>query len=222
MDLNRDYNKEPIIIKDNNAFFDFLLIVPSIIFCIYVYIFNPWGANKDTLNRHFFWLWPAMFAPYILPYLKSRNKRKIVLTNEKIKFLHQNLIIEEIDLNKEYQVFKTYEPFYHKSQRPIEIVRVLWIILLPLTIFCFIENIINKFLYNLFQNRLKEYKYYDSIIILQDDKVINIRPNTKQEYENIKKYFINITNIDIENTKVFFNKYGLLYEKINYEELKNE
>ncbi len=222
--VKRDYNKEPIVIKDNNAIFGFMFIIPVIIAMILIYIYNPGGVSEKSLSTNLFFCLPMVALPYILPYLRSRNKRKIILTNNTIKFMHENLVIEQINLDKEFQIFKTYEPYYHKSQKPNEIViKISYCIYYPfIIIFNFIYYVSAKLLYNLFTNGLKKYKFYDSIIIFQDNKVINILPTSDEEYKEIRKYFINVAKINIYSAKVFLNKFSCLYEKINYEKLENE
>lgn len=38
--------------------------------------------------------------PYIRAYLRARNKRKIILMNDSIKFMHENNVIEEIKISE--------------------------------------------------------------------------------------------------------------------------
>ena len=72
----RDYDKEPIVIKDMNLLFSVLFQIPLILACCLVAIFKP-GTNILFCSV-------IMFAPHLVPYFKYKNKRFIKITNEKI------------------------------------------------------------------------------------------------------------------------------------------
>ena len=91
-----DYDKEPIILEDYNSLFAFLIHISFIPAMILIYIYNPGGTSSDSLFRNIFIILPAMMYPYISSYLKSKGKRKIIFDNNSIKFMHENIVIEDI------------------------------------------------------------------------------------------------------------------------------
>ena len=90
-----DYDNEPIIIRDYNSLFIFLLNISLIPIVMYIYIYNPGGLDEGSLFRNTI-IVSFFIGFFIRPYLKSKGKRKIVLTNNDIKFKHENKILEEI------------------------------------------------------------------------------------------------------------------------------
>ena len=94
-----DYDKEPIIIEDYNSLFIFLLNISLIPIIVYIYIYNPGGLDEGSLSRNIV-ITSFFMSFFIRPYLKSKGKRKIVLTNNDIKFKHENKILEEIKLSE--------------------------------------------------------------------------------------------------------------------------
>ena len=53
----------------------------------------------------------------------------------------------------------------------------------------------------------------DSVILLQDEKIINIL--SIEKYHELEKYFKDNHNINIKELKIYFHKYGYIYEKID-------
>ena len=111
-----DYDKNPIKIEDYNTLFVFLISMSIIPLIIYVYIYNPGGVSEGSLYRNTFIIAPFLMMPYIRAYLKSRNKRKIILMNDSIKFMHENKTIEEIKIFEITDIKRTYSDIYHKTQ----------------------------------------------------------------------------------------------------------
>ncbi|MFW2454234.1 hypothetical protein ACN4FY_11660, partial [Aliarcobacter butzleri] len=72
--------------------------------------------SESSLNRHIFIIIPFLMMPYIRAYLRARNKRKIILMNDSIKFMHENNIIEEIKISEITDIKRTYSDLYHKTQ----------------------------------------------------------------------------------------------------------
>ncbi|MDH1976916.1 hypothetical protein, partial [Aliarcobacter butzleri] len=114
-----DYDKNPIEIKDYNTLFAFLITISMIPIVIYAYMHNlntPGGMSEASLYRNVFIIIPFLMKPYIIAYLKSRNKRKIILMNDSIKFVHENKTIEEIKIFEITDIKRTYSDLYHKTQ----------------------------------------------------------------------------------------------------------
>ena len=134
----RDYDKEPIIIEDYNSLFLFLFMVSFLPLCIFVYIYNPFNVEKtDSFARNLLIIIPLMIFPYLRSYFRAKGKRKIVLENRSIKFLHENILIEEIEVSKISEIKKTYSDIYHKSQYPNIIGKIGWFLAIPLFAYFF-------------------------------------------------------------------------------------
>lgn len=209
----KNYNLNPIIIQDNNTIFTAILGHACLIFCnIYAIFFATHKINWTGLSIASFFVWYRQIKPHI----DSEGKRKIELNDDKIKFMQENFVIEEINLQEKFEIYKTFENFYHKSQKIHAIFELFYfriIAIISSTIGLMLILII-KFCYNLFKNGLKDYRFFDSIIILQDDKLINILPNSNTEYKMVREYFLDKFNIDIKSVKIFRNFTGHVFEKI--------
>ncbi|WP_223227544.1 hypothetical protein, partial [Campylobacter concisus] len=82
----RDYDKRPIIIKDYNSIFMFLLHIPLVAILIVFWIFNGATLLVCAMTSHIFFI-------YIRPYLFYGRKRSVKLTNDKIEFLQDGHLI---------------------------------------------------------------------------------------------------------------------------------
>ena len=81
---------------------------------------------------------------------KSKNKRFIKITNEKIYFFQDDYELESIDLSCDFEIYKTFEPIYHKSQRPPKWASVISFVILPITYAVAISFSLTKYFYYLF------------------------------------------------------------------------
>ncbi|MCT7908449.1 hypothetical protein N5915_02645 [Arcobacter lacus] len=222
-----DYDKNPIEIKDYNTLFVFLISMSTIPLMIYIFIYNPGGVSEDSLYRNIFIITPFLMMPYIRAYLKSRNKRKIILMNDSIKFMHENKTIEEIKIFEITDIKRTYSDLYHKTQVIGELSYIafifVFIILLiadMLYILLFLYPCIHiflvflKYLYHKKMDRNYKYKLFDAILVYSKDRFINILPSTNKEYEEVRNYFLDKDLGNIKNKKIFM-EIGHLYEKID-------
>lgn len=218
-------DKEPIIIKDYNSLFMFLLQISLIPAMILIYIYNPGGTSEGSLFRNIFIIIPVMMYPYISAYIKSKGKRKIVLENGRIQFMHENIILEEILISEITDIKKTYSDIYHKSQYPSEFGKSAFFIVIPLFAY-FIDwkfiliypaiygyLMFLKFIFHKLKDKEYTYRFYDAIIIYSGEKFINILPTTNQEFELVRDYFLTKDLGDIQDKKVYF-EIGHMYEKI--------
>ncbi|WP_123377952.1 hypothetical protein [Aliarcobacter butzleri] len=225
-----DYDKNPIEIKDYNTLFEFLITISMIPIAIYAYIHNlntSGGMSESSLNRHIFIIIPFLMMPYIRAYLRARNKRKIILMNDSIKFMHENKTIEEIKISEITDIKRTYSDLYHKTQVIGELSYIafifVFIILLiadMLYILLFLYPCIHifliflKYLYHKKMDRNYKYKLFDAILVYSKDRFINILPSTNKEYEEVRNYFLDKDLGNIKDKKIFI-EIGHLYEKID-------
>ena len=129
--IQRDYDKDPIVIEDYNYIFLFIDAIYTIPILLLIYIYNPGDVSEESLFRHVFIIVPIMMIPAVIGY--------------------------------------------------------------------------------------KSYRFYDAIIIFSGDKFINILPTTLDEYNEVKKYFRTKKQIELATTKVFYELFGHMPEKINLE-----
>ena len=211
----RDYDKRPIVIKDYNSIFMFIEFLPTTIICFIASFFHD---NKIIL----IFLVSQAFYFYIRPYLFYGRKRIIKMSNEKIEFLQNNEPIETINLNEKFEIYKTYDDYYHKSQNLSDFQKkVKWISILLLWIGHYPFFLLSKILFYFFKTKGTFYKFYDCIIIFQDDKVLNILATSRFERALVKKYFLDKFKIDIDLLQVCKKTdHGL--EKIEMHKIKSQ
>lgn len=215
--IKRDYDKEPIIIEDYNSLFLFLLMASFLPLCIFVYIYNPFNVEKtDSFARNLLIIIPLMIFPYMSSYFRAKGKRKIVLENRSIKFLHENILIEEIEVSKISEIKKTYSDIYHKSQYPNIIGKIGWFLAIPLLAYFFgylvllmflglyLYIVFIKYLFHKIKDKSYKFRLFDSVIIYDNEKFINILPITNKDYEDVKNYFITQGLGNIQNKKIYF------------------
>lgn len=215
--IKRDYDKEPIIIEDYNSLFLFLLMASFLPLCIFVYIYNPFNVEKtDNFARNLLIIIPLMIFPYMSSYFRAKGKRKIVLENRSIKFLHENILIEEIEVSKISEIKKTYSDIYHKSQYPNIIGKIGWFLAIPLLAYFFgylvllmflglyLYIVFIKYLFHKIKDKSYKFRLFDSVIIYDNEKFINILPITNKDYEDVKNYFLTQGLGNIQNKKIYF------------------
>jgi hypothetical protein len=145
------------------------------------------------------------------------------LSNNSIKFLQHNRVIEEIKIDDIMDVRKTYTVSCHKSQYPNSDINwghsSTFFILLPITFVAYLPIIIFKFFFHLLKDGWKSYHFFDAIMVFNEESFINILPITKNEYEEIREYFMLKKPVfDIRNAKLYWNIVGNGYEKIKYKD----
>ena len=203
----RDYDKRSIIIKDYNSIFMFLLHIPLVAILIVFGIFNGATLLVCIMTSHIFFI-------YIRPYLFYGRKRSVKLTNDKIEFLQDGRLIESINLNEKFEIYKTFDDYYHKSQKYKGIQEKLRKWLLPIALISVLQIFkFVKWLFYLVKTKGSYYKSDDAVIIFQEDKVLNILATSRFERALIKKYFLDKFKIDIDELE-FYKELGHNYESI--------
>lgn len=215
--LERDYDKNPIIIKDYNYMFLVFFNLPIIPIVIYLYIYNSGDLDKTSLVTNVFIVMPALLVPYIYPLFKNRGKRKIIFTNDFITFYHENILLERIEIDKIDDIKRTFSDLYHKSQFPTTFGRIMSYIVFPIGILMNLFLFINKFYFHIYMGGLSSYHFFDAYIIFSEKKFINVLPTTRKEYLEIENYFKEKNGLDIKKSKKYYSLFGHLPEKINFE-----
>jgi hypothetical protein len=213
----RDYDKDPIVIEDYNPLFLALWTISAIPIVILIYIFNPGGTSEQSLSFNVFVIIPMLMFPYIYGYLKTKGKRKIIFTNSEVSFFHDDVLLEAIKINEIEAIKKTYSDLYHVSQYPNEFGKFMSYILFPIALYMNSMLLLNKFLFHVYKDGYESYRLYDAIMLFAEERLINILPTTVDEYADVRKYFESKIGINITNSKVFFDFFGHMPEKINLE-----
>ena len=191
-----DYDKRPIVIKDYNSIFMFLVAMPWLLSSFY-FLFTH--HNKAAFS----FLIAQTFYFNIRPYIFSGRKRSVKLSNNKIEFLQADNIIESINLDEKFEIYKTFDDYYHKSQNLSDFQKkVKWISVVLLWIAYYPFFLLSKILFYFFKTKGTFYKFYDCIIIFQGDKVLNILATSRYERALVKRYFLDKFKIDIDVLQV--------------------
>jgi len=189
----------------------FLLHIPLVAILIVFGIFNGATLLVCAMTSHIFFI-------YIRPYLFYGRKRSVKLTNDKIEFLQDGHLIENINLCEKFEIYKTYDDYYHKSQKYKGTQEKLrkWLLSIALISVLQVFKFV-KWLFYLVKTKGSYYKSDDAVIIFQEDKVLNILATSRFERALIKKYFLDKFKIDIDKLE-FYKKLGHNYESIKIEE----
>ena len=193
----------------------FLLHIPLVAILIVFGIFNGATLLVCVMTSHIFFI-------YIRPYLFYGRKRSVKLTNDKIEFLQDGHLIDSINLCEKFEIYKTFDDYYHKSQNLSNLQKkVKWISVVLLWIAYYPFFLLSKILFYFFKTKGTFYKFYDCIIIFQDDKVLNILATSRSERALVKKYFLDKFKIDIDLLQVCKKTdHGL--EKIEMHKIKSQ
>jgi len=205
----RDYDKEPIVIEDYNYIFYILYVIWGGIIIAYFYIMNPFD-NSNNISKDFWFLHFLVMSalPIITFYFQmKKSKRTIILNENQIFFKENETVLEQIELKHIDSIHRTFNDYYIKNQEVEDWSVILILVFLPINLAI---HLINKFLFHLYKSGLKNYKFFDSIIIFDDEgRFINIMPTTAYEYELITEYFRKNLNSNIHTAEIFFKfNYG--------------
>lgn len=208
----RDYDKRPIAIKDYNLIFSCLFSIPFVLGCfIALFVFE----NKIVISA----LIGQMFFIHIRPYIFYGQKRNIRLFNKRIDFCQNNHLVESINFDEKFEIYKTFDDYYHKTQKLDKFANFFRFISVPVSyLLYYLPILIIKFLFYFFKTKGTFYKFYDCIIIFQDDKVLNILATSRFERALVRKYFLDKFQIDIDKLK-FYKKLFHGFENIKLGEL---
>ncbi|MBR0071701.1 MAG: hypothetical protein IJP87_05120 [Campylobacter sp.] len=217
----RDYDKEPIIIKDNNPKFALIIAITTLPIIIAIFLFAPLNANKIIKG---IFVVPFLLFPIFYEFM--RNKREIIFKNNSIEYVINSKIQRSINLNEITDIRKSADIRYEYFQRtPLIAVFLLGLYLilafmvkgyvmilaiLSLLIIILLSNFIAKIVFSSFYKN--KFRYFDRIVIYGKiiKEFINILPENENERDEIEKYCLEKlkTNIKMIDKKIFifFNK----------------
>ncbi|WP_219809384.1 hypothetical protein, partial [Campylobacter concisus] len=105
---------------------------------------------------------------------------------------------------EKFESYKTFDDCYHKTQKLDKFANFFRFISVPVSyLLYYLPILIIKFLFYFFKTKGTFYKFYDCIIIFQDDKVLNILATSRYERALVKKYFLDKFKIDIDRSQIY-------------------
>ncbi|EPH08827.1 hypothetical protein HMPREF9309_01020 [Campylobacter ureolyticus ACS-301-V-Sch3b] len=213
----RDYDKEPIIIKDNNLNLFFI----SSITCIFLVLLT-WGYFEQSQS----FLYTSIIAmisgiAYFREYFESANTRFICFNNSSIIYLNPRREIKLKNIKKVRRTFSIkydrYGGILYNKIAVIFIFLSLFIIFFHSLLlkglkemffilfgFCFCIFMPKFLLYLKNGGLIFKYKLFDAVVISDENTFINILPNDEKERNLLKRYFLDKKKINIENSKITF------------------
>jgi len=196
----RDYDKEPIVIEDYNPLFmwwqTIFIIIP---FGTIIVLINPFEVNLSDAMSKVILMIPLATWPIYKKYKNIKGHRKILLKNKTIFYYHDNYEITKINLDSIKSIHKTFDDFYHVSQRLNPFYNVLMILFFPFVVFNKFVLLFVKVFIHLTSCGFHKYQLYDAIIITGiENKILTILPLCQNERDEIRRYFMSKVNIDID------------------------
>lgn len=226
-DNQRDYDKDPIVIKDYNSIFQIISFCVALFFiAIHFFIY---GDRDSFLNlkNYIFFVFPFFVLPILISNFKSL-KNTIKFTDEKILYFSDEEIIEEILLDKITEIKKTIDARQNKSQKMPSYAKYLLLFLfcfvgyLAVTqnikiifigaIFCFFGFPLFKYGFHFYKDKAKSYELFDNFIFFENDKFINVMPIDSQQKTEIENFIFEKFNIKANELNKTYFIYGNMLE----------
>ena len=218
----RDYDKEPIVIENNNATINFISFFVGLIFLIILAIF---AGNPKNISIGSFTGLASVFYCFV-----SRKESQITIKNSFIEFRSKNWH-KSMKTDKNLVIYRSSDNRFDAEKKDENYIYVI----IPIFIFyCYLMIFLNgikglflllylflmvlsiiyipKLIFQIISNKsFKNITIHDSILIWQfdftnrdNDIYINITPNTIQR-EQIRTYFLEKKNLDIEKSEKIKN-----------------
>ena len=226
----RDYDKEPIIIKDH-TYYEFMiyqfpaLLIGFIIFFTFATIVNPVSLKT-------FRMLPFILVS-LLTVIRDKDGMYFEFKNDKILYYHKNKIRKIFELNSIGAMVISFDCRHSMRQRVnwfIKIALLLWLLLAfvansyDVTIGEYITNVLCLFvlaasgifgakpLMHLRNGSLGFFGLHDQLVLYKENaevEILNILMVDKEEYVQLRDYFMQTMQKDISNlqcTMSIFNK----------------
>ncbi|AKT91356.1 putative membrane protein [Campylobacter ureolyticus RIGS 9880] len=207
----RDYDKEPLIVKNYSVLLVFIICLMGVILIAIFTIYNDQryfylvisificieSSSRLFSNKNSFYV---VFNESSIQYLANNKLEKEIITKE-IKHI-KNCFADEAHLIKVNKKFARFIILAIISFLTYCLcVGDFFIVLVPLIIFMFTFAV--KFIFEIFINKKFSFKFYTGLIIYgKDDDMIDFLPKIS-DYKKIKKYFLakKCINLDSIDTK---------------------
>ncbi|MBP3208254.1 MAG: hypothetical protein J6M21_08385 [Campylobacter sp.] len=228
----RDYDKEPIIIKDY-TFYDYMKYsiisaIISVVFFVAVMVSSP------SFKVENFRLLPFVLIIFFIR-MGHQNNVYFVLKNSVVEYYKENKIYKSLNLNQIGAMAISFDYRWGQHQK-ITLPMILFLLFwfsgicmmgkfhdgLALLVVVAINLFGTKFFMHLHNGSAGFFGIYDQLVLYgetSDLRMINILITTKDEYQNLKEYFIERLDMDIDEiprTLSVFSK-KIKFRKFNFQ-----
>lgn len=221
----RDYNKNPIIIENymhgKYMIYSMIVVLPLLLLALLI---APVGEKYIRTFMQMLIVIPIMSFVTFSRLDKSKNKY-FKLTNSTTNYFSNKNDIKTILTQDIIKVkFARFSVWNRDQKMPIFIyfVFAIWFslgtflegIMVPLTftLFVVLLFLLTKFLLHIHKGGFKSLRFFDQLVIYENDfkggRVINILVATNDEYNELREYFLQILNIDIDKVPRTFSVFS--------------
>ena len=227
----RDYDKEPIVIKNKTNFYIAFLGIICLAFMIAMYIYEP----TETRYRQLFIIFPIFGLPVLIEYIfDSFNKKFIAFYNDKIVYYtnkkpKKTIFLNEIKsiklayfardnewLRKQgaiYRFLLKFDPYFTMicfglifmliaANLAIEYAQTAgFFTTIFATALAFLIIFVSKFIYFLIFKFQLRFMFYDNAIIKYKDKEAIFTMENTNEYRKIKEFFIRKRGVNLDGAE---------------------
>ena len=234
----RDYDKEPIVIKDH-TYYEFMiyqfpaLLIGFIIFLTFATIVNPVSLKT-------FRMLPSILVS-LLTVIRDKDGMYFEFKNDKILYYYKNKIRKIFELNSIGAMIISFDCRHSMRQRInwfIKIALLLWILLIfaadayDMTIGESITDILcifvlaasgifgAKAIMHLLNGSLGFFGLHDQLVLYKENaevEILNILMANKEEYLQLRDYFMQTMQKDISNLQ---RTMSIFNEKIEFRKFK--
>lgn len=227
----RDYDKNPLIIKDH-TYYDYMKysIVPTMVGLLIALAF---ATIVNPINIKMFRLVPLVLVIFVTNFM-NRDGAYFVFYNDKILYYNQNKVRKTFELNKIGAMVLSFDWRWSWKQKIpifIKIFLVIWFLLGWLAtgepingvaiIFTFCFSILTTKAYmHLLNGSLSFFGLYDQLVLYKENaeiEILNILMADKEEYVQLRDYFMQTMQKDISNLQ---RTMSIFNEKIEFRKFK--
>ena len=227
----RDYDKNPLIIKDH-TYYDYMKysIIPTMVSLLIALAF---ATIVNPINIKMFRLLPLVLVIFVTNFM-NRDGAYFVFYNDKILYYNKNKIRKTFEINTIGAMALSFDWRWSWKQKIpiyIKVFLVLWFLLGCYTtgepingvaiIFTFCFSILTTKAYmHLLNGSLSFFGLHDQLVLYKENaevEILNILMANKEEYVQLRDYFMQTMQKDISNlarTMSIFN------EKIEFRKFK--
>ena len=227
----RDYDKDPLIIKDH-TYYDYMKysIVPTMVGLLIALAF---ATIVNPINIKMFRLLPLVLVIFVTNFM-NRDGAYFVFYNDKILYYNKNKIRKTFELNKIGAMVLSFDWRWSWKQKIpifIKIFLVIWFLLGWLAtgepingvaiIFTFCFSILTTKAYmHLLNGSLSFFGLHDQLVLYKENaeiEILNILMADKEEYVQLRDYFMQTMQKDISNLQ---RTMSIFNEKIEFRKFK--
>ena len=227
----RDYDKNPLILKDH-TYYDYMKysIVPTMVGLLVALAF---ATIVNPINIKMFRLLPLVLVIFVTNFM-NRDGAYFVFYNDKILYYNKNKIRKTFEINTIGAMALSFDWRWSWKQKIpiyIKVFLVLWFLLGCYTtgepingvaiIFTFCFSILTTKAYmHLLNGSLSFFGLHDQLVLYKENaevEILNILMANKEEYLQLRDYFMQTIQKDISNLQ---RTMSIFNEKIEFRKFK--